>query len=309
MINKNNILKAKHRSLLVSEWCCAVRFNKNEKNCLLEDSDGSFTVLKNSIRYWTADPFIFKYKGEYYLFFEAFDRLKRKGVIGYRKISEKGAGRIKICYESAGHLSYPFIFEKNNHFYIVPESSEENELFLLESVGFPDKWKKTCVLTKGEMVDTVFFEDKNNTYCLTEKIIEKFVFDRLDLFYFENDSLVECENNPVKTDANYARGAGKLFYHKGKRIRPSQNCGKNYGEKLNFNEVLSVSKLEYKEKCVKTISASDIKTNKSTAFSGIHTYNRLDHIEVIDLKMQNQFHLLNLLGAVIKRIKASGREK
>ena len=69
------------RKLSVSEWCCAVRFNKNNDS-IMTDLSTPFVVLPNSKRYWCADPFLFQKDDHYFVFFEAYDRLKRKGVLG-----------------------------------------------------------------------------------------------------------------------------------------------------------------------------------------------------------------------------------
>lgn len=42
--------------LRVPEWCCAVRFN-TDGHTVFDDLETPFTVLKNSRRYWCADPF------------------------------------------------------------------------------------------------------------------------------------------------------------------------------------------------------------------------------------------------------------
>lgn len=92
------------RKLSVPEWCCAVRFNDSSDVSLLDNNEKEFIVLKDSCRYWTADPFLAEQNGRYYLFFEAYDRLKRKGVLGCRELFEKGAGKIKIIYECSSHV-------------------------------------------------------------------------------------------------------------------------------------------------------------------------------------------------------------
>ena len=85
------------RKLSVSEWCCAVRFNKNNDS-IMTDLSTPFIVLPNSKRYWCADPFLFQKDDHYFVFFEAYDRLERKGVLGYRQITEHTAGDIHIIY-------------------------------------------------------------------------------------------------------------------------------------------------------------------------------------------------------------------
>ena len=293
--------------LCVPEWCCAVRFNTDEQT-VFNDLKTPFTVLKNSRRYWCADPFLYLRGGQYYLFFEAYDRLKRKGVLGYRTVSKTGCGKIHIFYESTGHLSYPFLFEKNGELYIMPESSAEKELFLLRCVSFPDQWEKERVLLQEPLADTTRLVLSSGTFYLSEQVDDTRVFDRLDLYYEDLDgALHPCVSNPVKRDLTTARCAGACFQQDGRWIRPSQDCGETYGGKLNFNRIDDLTADGYAETCIKTISVSDIRTNSSEVFSGIHTYNACGSVEVVDLKLPSCFHLLNLIGAVWKRIRRKSK--
>lgn len=290
------------RKLSVPEWCSAVRFNQDGGTSILNDTETEFTVIKDSYRYWTADPFLAEENGKYYLFFEAYDRLKRKGVLGYREITEHSSGKIKIIYECDFHLSYPFIFKENGTYYIVPESKASGELFRLKCEHFPDKWVKEKVIAKVGVVDTTIVNHNGVDYYVSQRVMQAGRFDRFDLFYLENGRLCECKNNPLKIDAETARGAGKFFEYGAKLIRPSQNCGAQYGDKLNFNEVTEISKDSYSEKLLKTISVNDIKLNIKNDFTGIHTYNCLGNVEVIDLKIGANFNIFNIIGAVWKRL-------
>lgn len=289
------------KKLLVLEWHCAIRFCENSD--LLNDGTSEFKVIADTYRYWTADPFLYKKNGEYYLFFEAFDRLKRKGVIGVRKIDGENAGKISIIYESEGHLSYPFIYEENGQLYIMPESMEEHKTFRLKCVDFPFKWEYDKDIFKGDYVDTTALDVNSTKYYISEKVVEKGVFDRVDLLYETDDGVIESVNNPIKCDITNARSAGKIFKSGNSFIRPSQDCGEFYGEKLNFNKIEEISNQTYKETLLKTVTIDRIKTNDCKKYVGIHTYNRLDNIEVIDLKTAGSFNLFNYLGAILKRLK------
>ncbi len=296
-------LKLKSKSLFVPEWCCAIRFNKHAGMSLLNDTETKFCVIKNPLRYWTADPFLINHNGKYYLFFEAYDRLKRKGLLGYREITEQKFGKINIIYETDSHLSYPYIYEEKGSFYIIPESKESGKLIKLKCVDFPCKWELDSIIAKIALVDTTPFKFHDEQYFISERVMQTGRFNRVDLFYEENGKFVECKNNPVKNDVINARGAGKIFEYNGSYIRPAQNCGKFYGESINFNKIIAISKDHYNEELIKSISVSDLKLDSNRKYIGIHTYNKLDNIEVIDLKIAKKFNLLNIIGALTKRLK------
>ncbi len=293
-----------------SGWCCAVRFNKSSETCILNNIDDEFTVLPDSKRYWTADPFLVKKDGKIYLFFEMFDRLKRKGALGCRELSEKSIGNLKVIYETDTHLSYPFIYEKDGVFYIIPESSRSGELYVLKCTNFPYKWVKEKVIAEKPLVDTTLFSYNGVDYYISERVVRANTFDRVDLFYDENGCFTECVNNPVKLDAGTARCAGNFFEYNGCYVRPSQDCGVFYGEKLNFNRVINISKEKYEEELIKTVSHRDINLDKKDNYTGIHTYNKVDNVEVIDLKTKNKFSFCNLIGLAYKLLcKVKGKLK
>lgn len=292
------------RSLKVFEWCCAIRFNENEKvNLIDENSEIPFVVLKNSYRYWCADPFLYKKDNKYYVFFEMFDRLKRKGLLGYREVSKNGVGKIKKIFEYKCHLSYPYIYDDNGTTYIMPESGDASELFLLKCVSFPDKWVKEKVIYNEPVVDTTLFSIDGEKYYITQHLEEQKDFDRLDLLYEHDGKLFASKKNPMKRDSKTARGAGKVFRLNDDYIRPSQDCSEDYGKFLNFNKIISISKDSYSEQLIKKISIDEINIRDTGKFVGIHTYNKLDNVEVIDIKTADNFNVLNLIGGLIKRLR------
>lgn len=285
------------------EWCIAVRFNDNSSTTLIDDRQSAFKIVPNTRRYWAADPFLAKQDGRYYLFFEMYDRLKRKGLLGCREISENGFGKMHVIYECDYHMSYPFIYNENNNYYIIPECGASGELMRLQCERFPFEWKKDVVLLKDRLTDTTLFSKDGVDYLISQRIDDSYTFDRIDLFYAKNGTFCECSSNPVKTDISSARCAGKVFEYKNRNIRPSQDCGASYGEKLNFNVIGSISENSYCESNLCCVKCSEIKLNRKNHFIGIHTYNKLDHIEVIDLKLPNRPNFYNSLGVIRKLIK------
>ncbi len=277
-------------------WTCAVRFNVNEHISILDDKKTPFTVIENSKRFWTADPFLFEKDGVLYLFFEAFDIFKRKGLLGYRTLAKDGFGDIHIIFEYDSHLSFPFIYEDNGEIFIIPESAKSGELFRLKCTSFPDQWIKERVLLNENVVDTVRFKKDNTEYFISETVDENHVYDRVDLYYTHGDAVISCDNNPVKRDVSNARGAGAVCEINGKLIRPSQDCGDSYGERLNLNEITQLDKDGFSEELLDTFTYKDIALNKTITIDGIHTYNKLGSVEVIDLRIPGKFNLLYALG-------------
>ena len=92
-------------SILFSEsWNVAWR--KKGTGSLLHDKKSIFHVIRNPIRYWAADPFLFESKGKHYIFAELYDYVKRRGTIGYYSFDQKKW--ISVIKEDY-HLSYPYL--------------------------------------------------------------------------------------------------------------------------------------------------------------------------------------------------------
>jgi hypothetical protein len=60
-------------------------------------------------------------------------------------------------------------------------------------------------------------------------------------------------------------------------IRPSQNCCPDYGYSFALNEILDLSETGYSEKTLKVVTP-----DSWDGLSGVHTYNWIKNIEIID---------------------------
>lgn len=308
VIIKGNKLKSNIKDLLFrEEWNIAIR--KKEDKSLWEKGGESkeFAVLPNTIRYWAADPFIISAGGKEYLFFEMFDRLKSKGLIGYREIQGDKIGKMKIAYEASHHLSFPFIFKYENEYYIMPEYSEGKELFVLKATHFPDKWEKVEGWMKGKrLVDSALLNHERETYLLTQDLGSVYTSEELSIFIRKGEEWLPHKENPVVKSLANARLAGKTFFENNQLIRVAQDCQDGYGTKLHFNNIMKLSEDEYEEEMFRTISVEDIIVDSKERFCGIHTYNSNDCYEVIDLKNPDRIrigNILNIMWRIIGKLK------
>lgn len=308
VIIKGRKLKSHIKDLLIKEeWNIAIR-KKNEK--FLWEIDGeskTFVVLPNTIRYWAADPFMISVGEKDYLFFEMFDRLKSKGLIGYREINNNKIGKMKIAYEAKRHLSFPFIFKHNDEYYMMPEYSEGKELFLLKATHFPDEWEKIESWMNGKrLVDSALLNYGGNHYLLTQELKSGYSSAELSVFTQRDGEWVSHKKNPVVKSFANSRLAGKTFLEKNQLIRVSQDCQDGYGTKLHFNNILKLSENEYEEEMFRTISVDDIMVDSKESFCGIHTYNFDERYEVVDLKNPDRIrigNILNIMWKIISRLK------
>ena len=61
------------------------------------------------------------------------------------------------------HLSYPFIFEEEGNYYMIPETSENQRLEIYICKSFPSEWELFSTAFEGEMIlDCTYYIDKSN---------------------------------------------------------------------------------------------------------------------------------------------------
>lgn len=292
--------------LIETTYGVAFRKIKNKDELLFNsENDASFQLLKNSWRYWYADPIVFSDDGKDWLFVEKMDRLNRRGCISVAEINGGEIGAFTDVLNESFHLSYPMIFKKNGCVYMIPESTSGKCVNLYECKEFPHKWEY-----KQTLFENVLFADTNvvcqeeNWYLITGEMDPKIgsktktlVFDANNI---ESGKLIPLACNAASSFSFEQRGAGSFFKNNQELIRPIQ-CGdeNNYGKELRFTKVV-IDNDCLKEKEIKRVSSDDIRVNSSRKLYGIHTYSKTDEIEIIDVKFQ-QFSNLPVIFSKLRR--------
>lgn len=233
--------------------------------------------------YW-ADPHIIYKDDKYYIFIEEYIYKTKKGHISLLEITKDGKIEKPVkLIDKDYHFSYPFVFEWEGAYYMVPETAENKTIELYECVEFPYKWKfKMNLMDKVQAYDTTLLYYKNKWWlftCIVEN--QGAMPDELFLFYSDElftDSWVPHPLNPVVSDVKNARSAGKIFEKGGKLYRPAQNCSKRYGYGFNINEISALDELNYKESTVNAV-----RPDWDVAIKATHTFNREDNLTIVDV--------------------------
>lgn len=255
-------------------WQIGYRISKEEP----------FRMVENPPYGWAADPFLVEYKGRTYLFAELFlYRSERNGVIGYCVYDNGTFGQWHVSMDEHWHLSYPNVYIKDEELYMCPESWQKNEVGIYRLVEFPDKWQQTeCLFSNVKYVDTTFLEQEGTQYIFT--FAPSFDGDKGRLLLIRRNENGTMEAPVVLSeDISLARPGGKILCHDGKLFRVSQDCLKSYGEGLVFSEIDSLWP-NYRERVVRRVLPKDLRIETKKEVLGIHTYNRLGDLEVIDIK-------------------------
>lgn len=273
----------------------AIAFRQRGECALYEEDPTSepFILIKNSIKYWRADPFLFKYNGKNYLFAELYDKKKAKGVLAYAILNGNHCGRFHICLEEDFHLSYPCVFKRGDDIYLMPEAKNSGMVTLYRAVEFPKKWEKFKVIIELPCVDTTPITIEGEYYYFTTVASTKSINDNLHLIREKDGTITQLLSNNL-----CSRSAGNILQNNGEIIRPSQD-DTVYGDAVVFNKIVSIRESTYVEVPFRRLLPPDglgdstcisviIDRNDQEKFSGLHTYNVNEDYEVIDLRYPKQ---------------------
>ena len=164
---------------------------------------------------------------------------------------------------------------------MVPETADTGSLRLFRARRFPHEWELETVMLSGfPMVDSTLFEPDGQWFLFVD-VDERGGGFNDELFLFTANSPLgpwhPHPDNPIKSDVRSARPAGRLFYHQGRLIRPSQDCSTDYGAAINLCEIEVLSDTEYRERVVGRIEA-----DCQAGLTGCHTINSTKRVEVTD---------------------------
>ena len=240
-------------------------------------------------RFW-ADPFIVARDNKYYVFIEEFLYATQKGHISLIVMNKDGSFEPPVrILETPYHLSYPFVFEFENNFYLIPESSANRTVELYKCTAFPFKWEfQRNLMNNCGAVDTTLIQWQGRWWMFVNQIqtVGASSWDELFLHYSDSpfsDNWTPHQRNPVVSDARSARPAGRLFVRNGRLYRPSQNCSGHYGYGFNICEITKLTETEYEEKIVSRVEPKWDKNIVST-----HTINYEDGLTIIDGQLRRR---------------------
>jgi hypothetical protein len=240
-------------------------------------------------RFW-ADPFCVHdaRADRYYIFFEDYRYGMRRGRISCIEMSTDGqASESFDVLERPYHLSYPFVFQWDGAYYMIPDSSSNSTVDLYRADSFPTGWTLDTVLFEGvRTADTTLYFDGQVWWMFAcSDTLGVGAIDELYLYWAETPRgpWTEHPRNPVVTDVRRARPAGALFRVGDTLYRPSQDCAGQYGSRTVINRVLQLDKEHYREHVVDAV-APDWDANMERT----HTLNSSGRMTVIDYTVKRR---------------------
>ena len=268
------------RKIFVEKWVMALKIGED-----------SWKILDSKLYQWEADPFLIKEAGKYYVFYE---NLKLGGKGGTLYVGEIDREKMEVkekreILRESYHLSYPNVFKVDGKYYMIPESHKAGKLLLYEAEEFPYRWKvKRVLMDNLKCVDFTFFKMDNIYYCFfSPEVVGQNSCGNpysgsLECYYTED--IIAGELRPLKEkivsqSPETSRMGGNFIFQGEEIYRLSQDCRYLYGETLNVHRVISVSPEKYQEEFIR-------KLKKPENALGMHTYTRVEDMEIIDLYIE-----------------------
>lgn len=282
-------------------WNIGYRFDNSDEFSFAEKP--RYNIIKAGSHWWYADPFCVKHNNEYYIFCEMLDSFSGIGSIGLFIYANGTISDVRQIIKEQFHMSYPNVFRYKDNYYMIPETGEANQIRLYKAANFPFEWKLDTILADSiKAVDSTILYAGDEEYLFTYDISEnesKLLIYRFDI---ANKKLYKITTIPDRQEI--LRPAGNFIYCGDTILRPAQYGKDHYGEKIIFYGIENMPDSGYKENESYVLSISQIFTSKDQKFTRLHTINRCNGIEVIDL-FESHFCIIKPLIILAKLMKGS----
>ncbi|CAM8967967.1 unnamed protein product [Rhodiola kirilowii] len=204
---------------------------------------------------FVADPFLYVQGDTLYMFYETKSSITGQGDIGVAKSADNGVTweLLGIALNEDWHLSFPYVFEYQNEIFMIPESSQKQEVRLYRAVDFPLHWTMEKIILGKPLVDSVIvFHD--GLYWLFGSHHSHFGLRRttkLEIWYSSSPlgNWSPHKKNPIYN--NYrnvgTRNGGRPFTYNGELYRVRQEAGEGYGRGVRVSKIEVLTKDEFSE--------------------------------------------------------------
>lgn len=232
-------------------------------------------------RFW-ADPFAVEHNGRFFIFFEELEYRRQKGRIVVTEVFEHSdPTEPRVVLDRPYHLSYPFIFNWQGSYYLVPESAANRTVELYRCESFPLRWRLHKVLLEDiEAFDCTLWRHEQRWWMFVT-VAAPGTDGNDELHLYSSDTplgpWVPHGGNPVLSDVRCARPAGPLFVKDGVLYRPSQDSSRAYGHSVQISRVDALDDNDYRQRAVRRISP-----DWRRDILRVHTWGGTGRLRVID---------------------------
>ena len=240
-------------------------------------------------RFW-ADPHAINVDGHYFVFIEEWMFNSDKGHISVIEMDDVGNFKPPVpIIQRPYHMSYPFVFDYEGCYYMIPETASNSTVQLFKCTEFPFKWEFQYNLMEGTKVYDATLLQRNGKWWMFANMVENAGASSWDeLFIFYADSPLSKHwiphlANPVISDCKSARPAGGFFESGGRLFRPSQNSSVRYGYGFNLARIKVLDERTYQEEIV-----SRVEPKWASDLLATHSLTRAGALHVIDAQIRRR---------------------
>jgi hypothetical protein len=198
---------------------------------------------------FVADPFMVRDGNTWCMFFEVFRAGAEQGEIGLATSADGFQWTYhQIVLREPFHLSYPYAFESDSEFYMIPETQGRQEVRLYRATAFPFSWHFEHTLLSGAgFTDASIVRHDGRWWLFAglpgDAALSVFYADRLDAEWKPH------AGNPIVRDApERARPAGRLIATHGRLFRFAQDNRASYGMAVHAYEITTLTPTTYAER-------------------------------------------------------------
>ena len=111
---------------------------------------------------FVADPFVVRHDERWHMFFEVLNGTTGRGEIGWGTSDDFRSWRYqRIVLRESFHVSYPFVFQAEGEWLMIPESAEAAGVRLYRADPFPTDWRYDTTILAGEFADHALVRHAN----------------------------------------------------------------------------------------------------------------------------------------------------
>lgn len=276
----SSLQQAGRRATCRGQWAISV-YQDLSPSTLWPDHDGTHLVPPVD-RFW-ADPFLAREGERLWVFFEELSYAAPKGKIRCIAIDRSGEiGEPMDVLEESCHLSYPNVFQFQDQWYMLPESSQRGDLTLYKARNFPTEWEPVSQILKDVRLADATLHRQDGAWWLMAGSADSpggtlddtlHVYTAPDLF----GPWTAASACAVRSDPSCSRPAGPLFEWNGRWVRPVQDCRGRYGRALHLLEMEYLDKHGPREHLLASLSGDE-----RAGVTCAHTYCRVGNDLAVD---------------------------
>jgi hypothetical protein len=231
-----------------------------------------------------ADPFLFSWQGERWLFFEEVPHAGGLGVIAALPVHADGtvdsAARREVL-RHAHHLSFPTVHIVDGMPYLLCEEGSAGVVRLHRCVRFPDRWEPLPPLVDGVAgADPVLWPHGGHWYLFVTDARGGNHDNHLQLYVAPSlhGPWRRHPASPLRHGLDGSRMAGAILEAPGGPYRVGQACAQRYGGAIHLFAIETITPDDYRERFVRSLDP----VRGSRYPLARHTHARLDGLLALD---------------------------